>query len=175
MDKKNNRLKNKLSIGLSLEISPEEYQKLFSDYSGYIHSLYFSPPLEGKYHSRTKISRQFEDPQVVENFYEILRLAKEEGILLDCVLNRPTIREEDVTQALPFIETIGADQITCLQKHVDQRISSFFPNKNKTPNVSSMNFVYKNKIFKFTKNFYKLKKKYVEKLKLIFYDILNFQ
>ena len=129
MDKKNNRLKNKLSIGLSLEISPEEYQKLFSDYSGYIHSLYFSPPLEGKYHSRTKISRQFEDPQVVENFYEILRLAKEEGILLDCVLNRPTIREEDVTQALPFIETIGADQITCLQKHVDI-VADAFPTKD---------------------------------------------
>lgn len=129
MGKKNEHLKSKLSIGLSLEISPEEYRKIFSDYKEYLHSLYFSPPLEGKYHSRTKISHQFENPENIEKFYEIICLAKEQGILLDCVLNRPTIRDQDIEQAIPFIESIDADQITCLQKHIDI-IATAFPTKD---------------------------------------------
>ena len=128
MDKKNLHLKDKISIGLSLEITPRQYQELFKKYQDYLHSLYFSPPLNGKYHSRTKISEQFSNPENVKRFYEILELAKQNGILLDCVLNRPTIREQDVEQALPFIEQIGADQITCLQKHIDI-VSSTFPTK----------------------------------------------
>lgn len=130
MDKKNKYLKDKISIGLSLEITPEQYQELFKKYQDYLHSLYFSPPLNGKYHSRTKISEQFSNPENIKRFYEILELAKQNGILLDCVLNRPTIREQDVEQALPFIEQIGADQITCLQKHIDI-VASTFPTKEK--------------------------------------------
>lgn len=130
MDKKNKYLKDKISIGLSLEITPEQYQELFKKYQDYLHSLYFSPPLNGKYHSRTKISEQFSNPENIKRFYEILELAKQNGILLDCVLNRPTIRDQDVEQALPFIEQIGADQITCLQKHIDI-VASTFPTKEK--------------------------------------------
>ena len=129
MDKYNERLKKKVSIGLSLELSLEEYEKIFDNYGEYLHSLYFSPPLDGKYHSRTKITTQLQNPRNKKKLFDILELAKENDILLDCVLNRPTIRLCDVEQAIPFIETMKVDQITCLQEHVDL-IDKYFPDKD---------------------------------------------
>ena len=122
----NSLLKNKISIGLSLDMSVEEYLDIFDKYEGYIHSLYFSPPLSGKYHSRQLIEQQFEDPQVVERFYKILELSKAKGILLDCVLNRPSISDADVKRAVEYLKGIDVDQITCLQKDIDVIHEEFF-------------------------------------------------
>ena len=38
----NDKLFNKISIGLSIDIALEEYVKLFHKYNKYIHDIYFS-------------------------------------------------------------------------------------------------------------------------------------
>lgn len=126
----NEYLKNKISIGLSLDMSLKDYKRIFEKYRGYIHSIYFSPPLNGKYHSRKQITEQFLDERNVKKFYEIIDLAKEEGILLDCVLNRPTISTELVEGAFDCIRELDVDQITCLARHI-AIIDEAFPDVEK--------------------------------------------
>lgn len=122
----NRKLENKLSIGLSLSLSLEEYKVLFEKYKYYIHDIYFSPPLGDKYHSRGRISKQFMDKKNIEKFYQILELAKENDIKLDCVLNRPMISFEMVAKALEYLKNFPVDQITCLSRHVDM-VNQAFP------------------------------------------------
>lgn len=124
----NDQLKDKLSIGLSLSMSIEEYKLLFEKYHDYIHSLYFSPPLKGKYHSRKEIEKEFSDPRNVQKFYKIIEMAKDRGYILDCVLNRPSISESDIRQAIDYIKETEVDQITCLSKDVAS-LHEAFPDK----------------------------------------------
>ncbi len=124
----NSLLEKKLSIGLSLEIRIEEYESLFRKYKGYIDSIYFSPPLGERYHSRKEIARQFQDNEEnIHKFYEILKRCKEEGIKLDCVLNRPSMTMEEVISATPYVKELGVSDITCLDRHIDW-VSEQFPN-----------------------------------------------
>ena len=112
-------LKNKLSIGLSLDISLEEYKILFEKYKFYIHDIYFSLPLGDKYHSRSKIAKQFLDKENINKFYDILELARSYGIKLDCVLKRPTHTSNMIEGSLEYISNLNVDQITCLDCHID--------------------------------------------------------
>ena len=119
-------LKNKISIGLSLEMSLEEYEKIFEKYHGYIKSIYFSPPLGDIYHSRNLISEQFENPDIVKKFNKILELARKYNIKLDCVLNTPNLPEQKVIESFPTLKSYDLDQITCLNEHAEI-ISKEFP------------------------------------------------
>jgi len=121
-------LKKKISIGLSLEMSLDEYIFVFEKYKDYIKSIYFSPPLGEMYHSRKLIATQFEDPIIVEKFYEILKLARKYNIKLDCVLNKPRLEEKYVINSLDAIDKLDVDQITCLERHADI-LSKHFPEK----------------------------------------------
>ena len=59
-------LKKKFSIGISLAMEYEDYKKIIDDYEYYIYSVYFSPPLGHKFHSRSIIGKQLEDIKNVQ-------------------------------------------------------------------------------------------------------------
>ena len=115
----NDKLFNKISIGLSIDIALEEYVKLFHKYNKYIHDIYFSLPLGDKFHTREKIVAQFMDPINIKKFYQIIDLCKYNEIKLDCVLNRPSLSLDDVKKAIPYMKNIEIDQITCLERHAN--------------------------------------------------------
>ena len=121
----NELLKKKISIGLSLSMTLYEYKKILIKYKDYIHSLYFSPPINGNYHSRLQIAEQFKNSKNVEHFYEIIELMKENGVKLDLVLNTPRITEEAVIGAFDIIDKLNVEQITCLDRHIDLLFDEF--------------------------------------------------
>ncbi|MBR6949089.1 MAG: hypothetical protein IKH54_02775 [Bacilli bacterium] len=121
----NKKLLNKFSIGLSLDISIEEYKQIIYKYKDYIHSIYFSPPINSKFQSRKSIHEQFENKENVTKFYEILKLFRENNILLDCVLNRPSLSSEDIKENIKVVKDINPDIITCLKNHIDIVKDSF--------------------------------------------------
>lgn len=127
--------KKLFSIGLSLGISLEEYYKLYDKYNNYIKSIYFSPPFEEKFHTRQIIVDQFSDPKNVEKFYKIIEFFKKEGVILDCVLNRPSINKEIVEKYINNIKDLNVDQFTCIDSLIDY-LSDEFPNADK---ISSFN------------------------------------
>lgn len=121
----NNILKNKLSIGLALNISLDEYKELFSKYGEYIHDIYFSLPLGDSFHSRKQIADDFKDVKNIDKFYKILDLCIKNNIKLDCVLNRPSLTIEDIHKGISAIQQIKVDYITCLEDHVNVLKESF--------------------------------------------------
>lgn len=128
--KSNEFLNKKISIGLSLSMSLDEYKKILEDYKEYLHSIYFSPPLDSRYHSRSQIVEEFKDVDNIKKFYKILELMRNNNILLDCVINRPSISSDDVLSSIPTIKELDVDQITCLNRHIDI-IDEYFPDKQK--------------------------------------------
>ena len=131
MENKSSELLNKkISIGLSLSMSLDEYKKILEKYREYLHSIYFSPPIDGKFHSRAEITEQFKDIENVKKFYKIIELMRDNDILLDCVINRPSISSDDVLSSIDCIKGLNVDQITCLNRHIDV-IDEYFPNKQK--------------------------------------------
>ena len=126
-----NNLKNKISIGLSLTISIEEYKIILDRYREYINSIYFSLPLGDIYHSRSDISRRFKDENIVNHFYEIINFFKENNIYLDCVFNKNSLNEKALIDGLKYLKSYtDVDQITCFNEHVDI-VNDFFPNVEK--------------------------------------------
>ena len=139
-----NDLYNKFSIGLSLTISIDEYKKIIEDYRSYLNSIYFSLPLGDIYHSRSAIEEKFKDTESINLFYNIIKLFKDNNILLDCVFNKNGISDDDVITGLKFLkEYIEVGQITCLSEHIEI-INDFFPNVEKI--YSYNNDLNKNKI-----------------------------
>ncbi len=126
----NDILYKKFSIGLSLTISIDEYKELLTKYKDYIQSIYFSPPFSDKFHSRLEICEEFSDPQNIKKFYKVLELFKNEDILLDCVLNRPSLDSNTIIENLDSIKSIHPDQITLLDRHI-QLICDEFPTVEK--------------------------------------------
>ena len=126
----NNILHNKISIGLSLGMSIDEYKEILIKYKEYIQSIYFSPPFDDKFHSRYKICEEFSNPENVKKFYKILDLFRSEGILLDCVLNRPSLNNQTIIENIDSIKELYPDQITCLDRHIEL-VDKEFPNTEK--------------------------------------------
>lgn len=131
MEKKFNELLNKkISMGLSLSMSLDEYKMLLEKYGDYLHSIYFSPPIDGKFHSRIEVAEQFKNEENIKKFYKIIELMRNNNILLDCVINRPSISDDDVLSSIDCIKELNVDQITCLNRHIDI-IDTYFPDKQK--------------------------------------------
>lgn len=127
----NKHLKSKISIGLSLDISIEQYKELLQNYHYYLNSIYFSLPLGDQFHTRGKIARQFLDKENITKFYHIIELFYNAGVKLDCVLNRTSLRSDDIEKALIFIrEEMPVQQITCLERDIEL-VNDYFPELDK--------------------------------------------
>lgn len=141
------KLKGKFSIGLSLDITLEEYKILMDKYGEYINSIYFSLPLGKEFHTRSSIQDEFQKEEKIKAFYEILEYFVMQKVKLDCVFNKNSLSEKKLVEGLSFLKNnLEVDQITCLNQHVDV-VDDFFPsvekiysfNNNLSPNnISSI-------------------------------------
>ena len=86
----------RFSVGLALDSTPDEYEKLFSLYGDKIDNIYFSPPLGDRFHGRNKIADQFHSPEIQERFWEILKVAASHDITLEVVLNTHLLEPGDI-------------------------------------------------------------------------------
>lgn len=107
----------KFSVGLSLEMDAQNYYDLFSMYGSYIESIYFSPPLGERYHSRLKIAKQFECAEKIARFYDIIQVIRESGVRLDAVLNTYYLNDDDIKNFLCFCKEYNIDDITTLEEY----------------------------------------------------------
>ena len=112
-------LVNKISIGASPLISLGEYKIILKKYKKYIQSLYFSPPYDEKFQSRLELVEAFKNPKNISKILDVLELFKNEGIEIDCVLNRPSLNSDMIMTYVNDIKQLNPDQITCLENHID--------------------------------------------------------
>lgn len=112
-----NLFHKKFSVGLSLQMNAQQYYDLFKVYGSYIDSIYFSPPLGERYHSRLKVAKEFERAGMLTEFYDIIQVIRGNGIHLDAVLNTYHLNDEDIRQFLSFCEAYDIDDITTLEEY----------------------------------------------------------
>lgn len=125
------RLKNKFSIGLSLDITLDEYKALLDKYGEYIDSIYFSLPLGKEFQSRDLIQEEFQDLEKLKRFYKVLEFFAINKINLDCVFNKTSLTEDKILLGLNFLKNnMPVNQITCFNEHVDI-VDDFFPDIEK--------------------------------------------
>ena len=135
----NNLYKKKFTIGLSLDITLNEYEELFKEFGDYICSVYFSPPLGEQFHSRKIIAEQFRHKRKIDLFYDILNLIKNNGIPLDAVLNTYSITSNDIEKFIEFVNHYEIDEVTTLEEYGERlhkklgiNLTYSFNNGNKT-------------------------------------------
>ncbi len=97
-------LKKKFSIGISLAMEYEDYKKIIDDYEYYIYSVYFSPPLGHKFHSRSIIGKQLEDIKNVQKLEKIIAYCAGRGIVVDADLNVSGLSDEEVNSFIGYVQ-----------------------------------------------------------------------
>ena len=95
--------KKRFSVGLALDTTLEEFNAFLSEYHSYIDNFYFSLPLGDKFHARTRVVDQMRRPEIVAQFWEMLRMIRRYSIRLELVLNNGNIRPEDVVRSAQML------------------------------------------------------------------------
>lgn len=120
-------LLKKFSIGLSLNISIQEYEKLILKFGKYISSIYFSLPLGKEFHTRIGVVEEYSQDNAEEKLISILQLFKRNGIKLEVVINQYNLSKEKLIRALEYLKNgIKIDTICTLDEYVGI-IRSYYP------------------------------------------------
>lgn len=124
----NSAFQNAFNLGLSLSASVEEYKHFIDLYKPYIHSIYFSLPLGAKFHTRSIIAQQFEDPEIQREFWDLLRLFNDHNIKLELVLNTYRLNEIDLLNAKKLLtdKGISVDFVSILDEYYES-VKDLFP------------------------------------------------
>ena len=88
----------KFAIGLSLSLEPYEYNELFKRYGKYIKEIYFAPVInDERYTLHSDIREQFrEEEKMSDKTKQICDLAKDNGIMLNIVINSSLDNDSDL-------------------------------------------------------------------------------
>lgn len=88
----------KFAIGLSLSLEPYEYNELFKRYGKYIKEIYFAPVInDERYTLHSDIREQFkEEEKMSDRTKQICDLAKDNGIMLNIVINSSLDNDPDL-------------------------------------------------------------------------------
>ena len=122
------KLYKKLSFGLSLNITLEEYQKIIDNYGNYIKTVYFSLPLGKEFHTRHTVVNEYSDKDAEKKLYAILDLFHQNGIELEVVINQYNISHEKILEAISYLKNnIQVDSICTLDDYIDT-IKTNYPN-----------------------------------------------
>lgn len=110
----------KISFGISLQISLQDYEKIIEDYLPYLSSVYFSLPFGDEFHTRERVIKEYNQENAVEKLLEILKLFRKNGVKLEAVINQYHIRIEKIKEALNRLDKmIPVDSICCLDEYYD--------------------------------------------------------
>ena len=102
----------KFNIGLTLQTNLKEFEEFLKEYHQYIHSIYFSPPVNKYFHTRSKVYQIFFLPGKKKLFWNMLKLAKQYGIELELLLNT---LENNSLKSFIYYSTIKKEKIIPLQ------------------------------------------------------------
>ena len=119
----------KFNIGLTLETNLKEFECFVKEYHPYIHSIYFSPPVNKYFHTRSKVNQMFLLPGKKKLFWNMLKIAKEYGIELELLLNTLVLDDEMIKKASILLEThdIKVDSVCFLTQYYES-VLKYFPN-----------------------------------------------
>ena len=122
--------RKKFNIGLTVETNLKEFENFLKKYHNYIHSFYFSPPVNRYFHTRTKVWHTFMLPGKKRLFFKMLKMIKEYGIELELLLNTLVLNDEYIKEAKNLLEEkeIVIDSVCFLTKYYES-VLKYFPNK----------------------------------------------
>ena len=94
----------KFEIGLSDNISVEEWENLFKNYSSHIDFLYFSVPLGLKYQTRLEIFKGKTYEEATKYLYSVLSLAEKYKIKKELCLNAYNLSSSDISDVKKYLK-----------------------------------------------------------------------
>lgn len=113
------KLYKKISFGISLQITIDEYKKIIDKYGDFVNSVYFSLPLGEAFHTRIKVVEEYEGKDAKKKLFDILELFKKNGIKLEIVINHYGITKTQLIEAINFInDNIKFDSICTLDEYL---------------------------------------------------------
>ena len=120
----------KFNIGLTLETNLKEFEEFLKKYHTYIHSFYFSPPVNRYFHTRTKVWHLFLLPGKKQLFWKMLKMIKSYGIELELLLNTLVLKDEYIKEASLLLKEkdIEIDSVCFLTQYYES-VLNYFPNK----------------------------------------------
>ena len=122
----------KFSLGISLDLSLEDYKEIFNKYKHNIDEIYFSPPLENKFHSRAKIINSLKDVNNVKKLLNIIKLAIKNNIKIELVINSILfLTEKDVEKCYEWcLENDITINSLCTFNHLVKKAKELFGDIN---------------------------------------------
>lgn len=120
----------KFNLGLTLETGYGEFASFLETYHSYIHSFYFSPPVDRRLHTRTKVAQAFWLPGKKRQFWKMLALIKPYGIELELLLNTLQLDAELIGKTAQQLARNGVevDSVCFLGDYYDA-VRTYFPGK----------------------------------------------
>lgn len=120
--------KKRFSVGLALDTTLAEFDTFLAVYHSYIDNFYFSLPLGDKFHARTRVVDQMRCPEIVVQFWEMLRMIRSYGIRLELVLNNGNVCPEDVIQSAQLLREHEIDiELVGITDDIYREVRQAFP------------------------------------------------
>ncbi|WP_415930258.1 hypothetical protein [Zhenpiania hominis] len=129
----------KFSVGLALDTTFEEFEDLLNLYADYINNIYFSLPIGERFHNRFLVAQQYNNPEIVEMFWKMVRLIKRYGIKTEVVFNTRGLRKSDFDLAKKYVDANGivVDKVGILDEYYDD-VKIAFPKAHIVNSVNNM-------------------------------------
>lgn len=120
----------KFNVGLTLDTTYAAFAAFLEAYHPYIHSFYFSPPVDRRLHTRTKVAQAFWLPGKKRLFLQMLRLIRSYGIELELLFNTLRLDEPLIRKTAAFLEEnqLQPDSV-CFLGDYYEAVRTHFPGK----------------------------------------------
>ncbi len=120
----------KFNVGLTLDTNYSQFASFLKKYHTYIHSFYFSPPVNRFFHTRSRITQAFWLPWKRRLFWRMLKLIHSYGIELELLFNTLRLTPDRIGQAAALLERHGVevDSVCFLGEYYDA-VRTYFPGK----------------------------------------------
>lgn len=118
----------KFNIGLTLDTDIKEFENFLKKYHNYIHSFYFSPPINKYFHTRKAVSLTFALPWKRKLFWKMLALIKQYGIELELLLNTLVLNDDLIGRAAKLLSenNVKIDSVCFLTQYYNS-VVKYFP------------------------------------------------
>jgi hypothetical protein len=120
----------KFNIGLTMETNYAAFATFLEKYHPYIHSFYFSVPVNRYFHTRTKVWHQFLIPGKKRQFFKMLRLIQSYGVELELLFNTLRLNDEMIGSAAKLLADKGIEvDSVCFITDYYESVKRHFPDK----------------------------------------------